>query len=303
MRLKNSIQHLLLIIVLIALSNDLISQELNCEVQIQAPQVSNVDPTRFEIIQEAVRDFMNSRKWTNDTFELEERIQCNVLITINSAPSQTNFNATIQIQSSRPVYNTDYNTPVFSVNDGDFSFNFVDNAMIQFSPDQHRDNLSSVLAYYAYMVIAADYDTMSLEGGTEYYLKAQTIVANAQNAGESGWRASEGQRNRYWLVENILSQTFNPLRKCSYYYHRHGFDKIFEDLEEARKTISDALIEIRNIHRIRPSSYNVQLFFVAKSQEIIQMFEPAPTPEKQRILPVLKELDPGNISKYDRSLS
>ncbi|MFT4778865.1 MAG: hypothetical protein ACJAU0_001737 [Flavobacteriales bacterium] len=303
MRLIQNIHYLLLTAALSLVLTDMQAQELNCEVQIQAPQVSNVDPTRFETIQESVRDFMNSRKWTNDNFEFEERIQCNMLITINSAPSQTNFNATIQIQSSRPVFNTDYNTPVFSVNDGDFSFNFLDNAMIQFSLDQHRDNLSSVLAYYAYMVIAADYDSMSLEGGTELYLKAQTIVANAQNAGESGWRASEGQRNRYWLVENILSQSFNPLRKCNYYYHRQGFDKLYEDVEESRKTISDALIELRNIHRIRPSSYNVQLFFVAKSQEIIKLFEPAPGPEKQRILPILKELDPGNISKYDSSLS
>ncbi|MDG1260776.1 MAG: DUF4835 family protein [Flavobacteriales bacterium] len=302
MRLIKNILTSLILLALVAPSS-LFAQELNCDVQIQAPQVSNIDPSRFEVIEETIRDFMNSRKWTNDNFDLTERIECNMLITINSAPSQTSFNATLQIQSSRPVYNTDYNTPLFSVNDGAFSFQFIDNAMIQFSPDQHRDNLSSTLAYYAYMIIGADYDSMALEGGTEFYLKAQTIVANAQNAGEEGWRASEGQRNRYWLVENILSQTFRPLRECSYYYHRQGFDKLFDDLDESRKTISDALIELRNIHRIRPSSYNVQLFFVAKSEEIIKLFEPAPSPEKQRILPVLKELDPGNIVKYDSRLS
>ncbi|MDG1780995.1 MAG: DUF4835 family protein [Flavobacteriales bacterium] len=302
MRLIKNILTSLILLALVAPSS-LFAQELNCDVQIQAPQVSNIDPSRFEVIEETIRDFMNSRKWTNDNFDLTERIECNMLITINSAPSQTSFNATLQIQSSRPVYNTDYNTPLFSVNDGAFSFQFLDNAMIQFSPDQHRDNLSSTLAYYAYMIIGADYDSMALEGGTEFYLKAQTIVANAQNAGEEGWRASEGQRNRYWLVENILSQTFRPLRECSYYYHRQGFDKLFDDLDESRKTISDALIELRNIHRIRPSSYNVQLFFVAKSEEIIKLFEPAPSPEKQRILPVLKELDPGNIVKYDSRLS
>lgn len=302
MRLIKNILTSLILLALVAPSS-LFAQELNCDVQIQAPQVSNIDPSRFEVIEETIRDFMNSRKWTNDNFDLTERIECNMLITINSAPSQTSFNATLQIQSSRPVYNTDYNTPLFSVNDGAFAFQFLDNAMIQFSPDQHRDNLSSTLAYYAYMIIGADYDSMALEGGTEFYLKAQTIVANAQNAGEEGWRASEGQRNRYWLVENILSQTFRPLRECSYYYHRQGFDKLFDDLDESRKTISDALIELRNIHRIRPSSYNVQLFFVAKSEEIIKLFEPAPSPEKQRILPVLKELDPGNILKYDSRLS
>lgn len=278
------------------------AQELNCEVNIEAPQVNNVDPSRFQTLEEVVRDFMNSRKWTNDYFEFDERIECNILITINSARDQNSFSATLQVQSSRPVYNTDYKTPLLTVNDGDFDFTFLDNAMVNFSIDQHRDNLSSVLAYYAYMIIGMDYDSFSPEGGTEYFLKAQTIVANAQNSGASGWKASEGQRNRYWLVENILSQTFRPLRACLYNYHRQGFDKLYDNVEESRKAISDALIEMRNIHRIKPSSYNVQLFFAAKNAEIIQLFEAAPEPEIQRILPILKELDPGNIQRYQNAL-
>ena len=278
------------------------AQELNCEVNIEAPQVNNVDPSRFQTLEEVVRDFMNSRKWTNDYFEFDERIECNMLITINSARDQNSFSATLQVQSSRPVYNTDYKTPVLTVNDGDFDFTFLDNAMVNFSIDQHRDNLSSVLAYYAYMIIGMDYDSFSPEGGTEYFLKAQTIVANAQNSGAAGWKASEGQRNRYWLVENILSQTFRPLRACLYDYHRKGFDKLYDNAEESRKAISDALIEMRNIHRIKPSSYNVQLFFAAKNAEIIQLFEAAPEPEIQRILPILKELDPGNIQRYQNAL-
>lgn len=278
------------------------AQELNCQVQVQAPQVNNVDPSRFQLLEEVVREFMNSRKWTNDYFEIEERIECNLLITVNSAQSQNSFSGTIQIQSSRPVYNSDYNSPVLTVNDGDFDFNFLDNAMVQFSIDQHRDNLSSVLAFYAYMMIGMDYDTFSPEGGTEYFLKAQTIVANAQNSGAAGWKASEGQRNRYWLVENILSQTFRPLRACLYYYHRQGFDKMYNDVEDARKTISDAIIEMRNIHRIKPSSYNVQLFFAAKNVELVKLFQDAPELEIQRILPILKELDPGNIQRYEQAL-
>ncbi|WP_306642845.1 DUF4835 family protein [Sanyastnella coralliicola] len=278
------------------------AQELNCQVQVQAPQVNNVDPSRFQTLEESVRDFMNSRKWTNDYFELEERIECNILITINSAANQNSFSGSIQIQSSRPVYNSDYKAPVFTVNDGDFAFTFLDNALIQFSIDQHRDNLSSTLAYYAYMIIGMDYDTFSPEGGTEHFLKAQTIVANAQNAGDAGWKASEGQRNRYWLVENILSQTFRPLRACLYKYHRDGFDKLYSDPDGGRKAISDAIIDMRNIHRIKPSSYNVQLFFAAKNVELVKLFEVAPDPEIQRILPVLKELDPGNISRYEQAL-
>lgn len=280
----------------------IIAQELNCTVQIVAPTVSNVDPARFKTMEQQITEFMNSRKWTTDDFDITERIEMSILITISTAPSQTSFSGTIMVQSSRPVFNSDYKTPSFTVNDGDFDFSFLDNQIIQFSLDQHRDNLSSVLAYYAYMVIANDYDTFALEGGTNYYLKAQAIVANAQNAAEGGWKASEGQRNRYWLVENIISQTFRPLRKCLYLYHRQGFDKLYTNAETSRKEIADAIIELRNIHKVRPSSYNVQLFFSTKGNEIVKLFTPAPEAERQRILPILKELDPGNIKKYDSSL-
>jgi hypothetical protein len=191
---------------------------------------------------------------------------------------------------------------MFFVNDGDFEFVWDGSSVIQFMPDQFRDNLSSVLAFYAYMILGMDYDSMGLEGGTDQFLKAQTIVANAQNAPQAGWKASQSQQNRYWLVENMLSQTFRPVRSCLYHYHRLGMDRLYEDVDKARMTIADALIEMRQTHRIRPSSYNLQLFFLAKSDEILKVFGPAPEPEKTRLLPVLKQMDPGNISKYDSIL-
>lgn len=284
------------------LSQEARAQELNCDVTVMAPQVSNVDPVRFEVLEDQIREFMNSRRWTNDQFDIEERIECTLLITINSAPSQTSFSGSIQVQASRPVYYSDYKTPIFTSNDNDFDFTFIDNQIIQFSLDQHRDNLSSTLAFYAYMILGTDYDTFAFEGGTDNFLKAQTIVANAQNAGESGWKASQGQRNRFWMVENILSQTFRPLRECNYVYHRMGFDKLYSDLEGARKSIAEAITELRTIHRIKPSSHNVQLWFAAKQNEIIQLFKSAPPEEIDAITPVLKELDPGNIKRYTEGL-
>jgi hypothetical protein len=278
------------------------AQELQCEVSVIAPQVANVEASIFESLEEAIREFMNGRRWTNDDFLFEERIECTMQITVSEAVSPTSFKGNIQVQSSRPVYNTDYKTPMLLVIDGDFEFAWDGSSTIQFSPDQYRDNLSSVLAYYAYMIIGMDYDSMALEGGTPHYLKAQTIVANAQNSGRSGWKAGQSQQNRYWLVENMLSQTFRPVRNCLYSYHRKGWDMIYEDLERARLTMADALIEMRQTHRIRPSSYNLQLFFLAKSDEILQLFGPAPQPERTRLLPVLKQMDPGNISKYDQAL-
>ena len=287
---------------LMALSTSSSAQELNCRVQVIAPQIANVEGAIFEAMQESIQEFMNGRRWSNDEFVFEERIECTMQITISEAQTPTSFKGSIQVQSSRPVFNSDYNTPMLLVNDSDFEVIWDGSSMIQFSPDQHRDNLSSVLAYYAYMILGMDYDSMGLEGGTPYYLKAQTIVANAQNAGQSGWKASQGQQNRYWLVENMLSQTFRPVRNCLYYYHRMGLDILFDNTERGRLTMADALIEMRQTHRIRPSSYNLQLFFLAKSDEILKVFGPAPDAEKTRLLPVLKQMDPGNISKYDSIL-
>lgn len=283
-------------------SSSVQGQELNCRVQVIAPQIANVEGSIFESLEEAIQEFVNGRRWSNDDFLFEERIECNIQITISEAPTATSFKGSIQVQSSRPVYNSDYNTPMLLVNDGDFEIAWDGSSNIQFSPDQYRDNLSSILAYYAFMVLGMDYDSMVLDGGTPYYLKAQTIVANAQNAGPSGWKASQGQQNRYWLVENMLSQTFRPVRNCLYYYHRMGLDRLFDDVERGRLTMADALIEMRQTHRIRPSSYNLQLFFLAKSDEILKVFGPAPDAEKTRLLPVLKQMDPGNISKYDSIL-
>jgi hypothetical protein len=283
-------------------SSSVQGQELNCRVQVIAPQIANVEGSIFESLEEAIQEFVNGRRWSNDDFLFEERIECNIQITISEAPTATSFKGSIQVQSSRPVYNSDYNTPMLLVNDGDFEIAWDGSSNIQFSPDQYRDNLSSILAYYAFMVLGMDYDSMVLDGGTPYYLKAQTIVANAQNAGPSGWKASQGQQNRYWLVENMLSQTFRPVRNCLYYYHRMGLDRLYDDVERGRLTMADALIEMRQTHRIRPSSYNLQLFFLAKSDEILKVFGPAPDAEKTRLLPVLKQMDPGNISKYDSIL-
>ena len=278
------------------------AQELNCTVNVIAPQISNLEATVIESLESSIREFINGRRWTSDEFRMEERIECTMQLTITEAVNPTNFKGNLQIQSSRPVNNSDYKTPMFFVNDGDFEFVWDGSSVIQFMPDQFRDNLSSVLAFYAYMILGMDYDSMGLEGGTDQFLKAQTIVANAQNAPQAGWKASQSQQNRYWLVENMLSQTFRPVRSCIYHYHRLGMDRLYDDVDKARMTIADALIEMRQTHRIRPSSYNLQLFFLAKSDEILKVFGPAPEPEKTRLLPVLKQMDPGNISKYDSIL-
>jgi hypothetical protein len=298
MTLKLSI----LTLTLAVLTTSSTAQELNCNVQVIAPQIANVEASVFESLEDGIRGFMNGRRWTNDNFEFDELIECTMQITISEAIGNTRFSGSIQVQSNRPVYNSDYKTPMLFIIDGDFEFVWINGASILFNPGQHRDNLSSILAYYAYMILGLDYDSFGLETGSEYFLKAQTIVANAQNSGGQGWIASQGKQNRYWLIENMLSQTFRPLRLCMYNYHRNGFDLLESNLEGARLNIADALIEMRSTNRIRPGSFNLQVFFLAKSDEIIKLFSPAPEAERVRLLPVLKQMDPGNISKYDDAL-
>jgi hypothetical protein len=287
----------------IIIINTLHAQELNCNVTIIQPQVILSDASIFQTMENTIEEFINNRKWSKDEWAQTERIDCNLQITVESQPSQRQFKGSIQVGSSRPVYNTDYKAPILNINDRDFEFTFQENTQIQWSIDQHRDNLSSVLAFYANMILAADYDTFAPEGGTEHYLICQTIVSNAQNAPEAGWKANErGQQNRYWLVENIITQTFKPLRDLAYNYHRKGMDKMFSDLIESRSVMTAALLELNTIHKIKPSSYNMQVFFYAKADEIISIYKPLPAPEKQPIYELLKKLDPGNISKYEKMM-
>ena len=240
--MRTKAQWLLIVAFGMLLNAPLLAQELNCTVTVIAPQISNVDASRFEALEDGIREFMNGRRWTEDNFDYDERIECTLQLTVSEAVGSTVFKGSMQVQSSRPVFNSDYNTAVLLVNDGDIQFEWLDNSNILFNPGQHRDNLSSLLAYYAYMILGMDYDTFALEGGTPFFLQAQTIVANAQNAGERGWKASQGKQNRYWLVENHLSQTFRPVRTCLHNYHRKGLDVLYQDVEGARLTMAEALM-------------------------------------------------------------
>jgi len=274
------------------------SQELLCEVSVLAPKAQEENVAIYDVLKTSIEEFMNNRKWTDDDFELHERIECNIQVRIDNAVTQNQFEASIQIQSSRPVFNSDYKSPVFIVNDNSFNIFFQPNTLIQFSLDQHRDQLSSILGFYAYYILGMDYDTFSPQGGTEYYLKAQQVVGNCQEAG-SGWTAN-GANNRYWLIENILSQSFAPLRDIAYTYHREGLDLLHSSADAARTYMAEQLSKLRKIHQIRPSSYNMQLFFNAKSDEIVNLFKEAPDEEKSTLRELLLVIDPGNISKYEQ---
>ncbi len=294
---------LLPVFILLLCVNMLRAQELQATVNILLPQQVMSPPELFATMKANITEFLNSRKWSKDQWSIDEKIQCSVQITIESQVDVRSFKGSIQVTSSRPVYWSDYKTSVLNINDRDFEFVFQENTMLQWSNDQHRDNLSSVLAFYANLILAMDYDTFSMEGGTDHYLTCQTIVNNAQNASEPGWRSNEkGRQNRFWLIENILTQTFKPIRECLYKYHRQGLDKMYINPTQARQTMSASLLELKSVHRIKPSSYNMQIFFYAKGDEIVNIFKPVQMDEKQPVAETCKLIDPGNISKYDKIL-
>jgi len=296
------------ILFLVAISFSGFTQELNCQVSIiPSPKLTlgPVEKETFKELESAIYDFMNTTKWTNDIFEIEERISCNLLITITNLRTATSFEGRIQIQSSRPVYNTSYNTIIFSHVDNDFKFNYLRNsAVLPMSNFQYRDNLSALLSFYAYIIIGYDYDSFSLKGGDTYFKFAQQIANNAKNSGDEGWSASATKkRNRFWMVDNILQPVFAPLRNAYYNYHRFGLDQMYSDQTMARKKILESLKGLDKLQRSRPSSMNLQLFLNSKSSELINIFSDSEQKEKNAAVNILKKLDPVNSSKYQEILN
>ncbi len=283
------------------------SQELNCQVTIVTNaklEVTTVEKEIFEQLEQTIYELMNNTPWTSDKFEVEERINCNLQLQIDEIPTQGTYKGSLQIQSSRPALNSSYNTTLFNFQDDNITFSYSRNAVLIYAPNQYRDNMTSILAFYAYYIIGMDYDSFSKNGGTKYFNMAQQVVSNAQASGAEGWRSNEtgGKNNRYWLVDNVLHELFSPLRECMYEYHRLGVDKLYEDKVAARKAISAAMNKLVKVVATRPNSINLVSFVQSKSNELKNLFADAEAREKNDIVNLLKRIDPANSSKYQEIL-
>jgi len=278
------------------------AQELNCEITIETPKLQTADPALFQNLENALNDFMNSKKWTNVPFSAEERIECRIVITITNELGSGSFEATANFQSSRPVYNSDYKTVIFNYSDKSFNFKYTQYQPIEFSENVYIDNLSSLLAYYAYVIIGLDFDTFEENGGIPYFQKAKTIVNQAQTSEASGWRSYEGTRNRFWLIDNLLSPTFSGYHKAMYLYHFEGLDKMYENQDEARAAILSALKILAQIEKENPNSIIIQLFRTAKSDEILEIFANASPSQKKEAFNYMRVIDIANGSKYQKLL-
>lgn len=279
------------------------AQEFQCAVQVVSPSIQGSNKKVFETLQKAIMEFMNNQKWTDDVFKPEERIDCNIMINVAEMISMDEFKATIQIQARRPVFNSSYHTVLFNHQDQDLHFRYVEFEPLIYNPNNFDSNLVAVLAYYAYIMLGMDYDSFQPNGGSPYYQQAEQIVSRAQNAVQSGWKSFENQRNRYWLIENILNEYHRPLRSCMYNYHRRGLDRMSEKPEEGRAQILKSIEDLRKVHRQKPGSFYMQVFFTAKADELVKIFEESFSMEKGRAVEVLQEVDPSNNKKYEKLLT
>lgn len=289
----------LIFIIIFLSTTSLFSQELNCSVDIQPqPKLVIVDKRIFESLKTSIAEFMNNTKWTKDVYQNTERIECSILINVADQLSSNEFSGSIQIISKRPVYKSMYKSTMLNINDEKFQFKYLESQQLEFNENSHVSNLTSVLAYYAYIILGIDYDSFALNGGTPYFQKAQRIMINAQSAAEEGWRSSEGPKNRYWLVENFLDKPFIPLREAIYDYHRSGLDIMSDKPEEGRASILKTLENLKTLHNSRPASFNMQVFFNAKCDEVINIFKGGIGSEKSQVISIVGILDPGNNNKY-----
>ncbi len=294
------IKTLLILFFLAFITSNLAGQELNCQVSISTPGMSETERQVMQTLRADLREFINETNWTGYQFETRERIEASIQITIEERLGGDEYRASIQIQSRRPIYNTAYDSPLFNHRDRDVQFRYREHQPLEYADNAFLSNLTSLIAYYVYIIIGFDFDTFSQMGGTPYFEKAQQIVNLAQNTPERGWKSFESQRNRYWLIENIMNNRYRQMRQAMYTYHRLGFDTMTDNIDLGRAEVLVALENLQTAHRERPNTFLMQIIMTTKSDEFVNLFGGAPAMEQNKAIEILTEIDPSNSSKYRR---
>jgi hypothetical protein len=274
------------------------AQELLATVKINTPKIQNTDPKVFRSLESQLTEFLNNTKWTEDVFEPEERIKVNITINIDKETNGNIFEGVLNIQASRPIYGTDYETPILIHSEKEIAFNYEQFQPIQFTRNSQLDRLTAIFSYYAHYIIGLDYDSFSSLGGEPYFQIAQEIVRSAPQV--EGWTPGTVNRNRYWMMENTMSPRMRGFREAQYIYHRLGMDMFTKNREEAQNRVVQALDEINKANVGYPNAMIIQMFVVAKSNEIIEMAKGFNKPLKVKIFDVLTKIDPANLSKYQQ---
>lgn len=268
-----------------------------------ADRIETTDRRIFRDMQNAFSQFLNNRKWTNDNYDNQERINCNLIITIEDMPVIGNFRATVQIQSSRPIYGVNYESLMLNFADRDWQFDYNESQPLDYNDNSFTSNITSMLAYYAYIIIGLDYDSFEKLSGTEYFEKANNQVIMAQESNLPGWKQFDSQRNRYWLAENLLSSIFHPVREGIYTYYREGMDRFLEDPETSRKQILEVLKTLQNANRARPNSILMIAFLDARGNELINVFSQGEMGVRRQAYEILRTLDPTQTEKLGKIIA
>ena len=296
--LKIMFRYILGVLMVFGCTLNVVAQELRAQVQILHPtlQISNQD--LFPNMSKAIDNLLNNTVWTDEIYEIEEKINCSFILTLNSA-SGNNYSGTLQVNYNRPVFNSNYTSPVLNYIDKNISFTYVENTPLEYVENQYVSNFASIFSFYAYVILGFDKDTYSLNGGQAYFLQAQNII-NLSQGGGKGWKSFDGNKNRYWLIDNLLNTGFNDIRKCAYNYHRKGLDLMYDEKQQAqaKKNIFNALIGLQNVYNSRPNAYILQVFFDAKVNEIVNIFKDGPNMDTGKLITVLSQIDGGRTSKY-----
>ncbi|WP_299157476.1 DUF4835 family protein [uncultured Tenacibaculum sp.] len=276
------------------------SQELNALITINADKVQSSNKQVYETLQKSLTEFINDKQWTNKKFKQQERINCAFTIIVNEQ-SGNNFSASLQIQSTRPVYNSTYATPILNINDTNFNFRYNEFDPLNFNPNAYESNLISTIAFYVYVIIGVDADTFALKGGTNYLQQAENIMLQAQSNGETSWQNQVGKQNRFALIDNLLSSKFSPLRAIYYNYHRKGFDIFSDNTEGAKEAIETNVITLDKLHNIAIGNYMIRVFLDAKGDEIASVFSDGkPSNKSQEMRSVLEKIAPTYKDKWKK---
>lgn len=283
------------------------AQELTCKVKVMHDKIQGVDKEVFTSMERNIIEFMNTRKWTNDQYGTSEKIECNILINLFNKVDQSSFEGTISIQASRPVYNTNYNTPTVNFVDRDLKFSYSQYVPLQFEDnrvsgnDPMVSNLTAVLAYYSYLILGLDYDSFAPNGGADLFKKAQNVVNNAPESGKTitGWKAVEGNKNRYWIIDQIQNPRFAAFRTYWYSMHREGLDNMYKKPEEAKKVVLDGIPKLVQLNKENPGSILLQFFFNAKSDELVNIVAQVPREQRLSYIGMLQQVDVTNAQKYN----
>ena len=275
-------------------------EELNATVNLNSSKVQGSNTEVFTMLQDALNEFINSRKWTTNTYEENERIVCSFNFVVNSYSNDGSFDCSLMVQATRPVYGSSYNSMLFKYEDASIKFKYQPYDRLEFVEDNLDNNLTAVIAFYVYTIIGMDLDSMGELGGSEFLNKALNIANNAQNLGDAGWRAGSSNNNRYSIIDDYMNGAMEPMRKLMYKYHRLGLDTMFKNADGGRKAITECLPLIKKAYEDRPMAYFTKLFTEYKIDEIVNLYSKCTPEEKKEVVKVLSEINPSLSTELDK---